>query len=242
MERLFKSREAVGFFVGSVSIIAVLSPVYIFLPIIALLSYAIAQEVSKALKVNLYALFAPAVFFIACLHTGIGIILSAFLSLVKGYISWRIEDFLKSFFILVYAGILPSYLYILKSSNNYQLLKILLLVWSVDITSYYVGKRIGKHPFFPKLSPKKTWEGFLGGALMGVILFSFLSDFSIFKSLMYGTLLVLCAVSGDFFKSFIKRQVGIKDFSNVLGLHGGFTDRFDSLLFTAPVYSAILGL
>ncbi len=77
---------------------------------------------------------------------------------------------------------------------------------------------------------------------MGVALFSFLSDFSIFKSLMYGTLLVLCAVSGDLFKSFIKRQAGIKDFSSALGQHGGFTDRFDSLLFTAPVYSAILGL
>ncbi|WP_340690820.1 phosphatidate cytidylyltransferase [Hydrogenobacter thermophilus] len=242
MERFYRSRETVGLLVGLVSLVIVFSPLYIFIPAVAFLSYRVAKEVSQALKVELYPVFASTVFLISCLHTGMGIVLSAILSLTRGYRSWSMEDFLKSFLVLIYAGILPSYLYTLKVLHDYQLLKVLIFTWVVDVFSYYVGKHLGKHPFFPKLSPKKTWEGFLGGAIGGVVTFSFISGLPPFKSLLCGVLLILCAVSGDLFKSFIKRQVGIKDFSDILGGHGGFTDRFDSLLFTAPVYSALIVL
>jgi phosphatidate cytidylyltransferase len=238
LERFYKNREAVGLIVGLVSLGAVFSPYYIFLLALAFLSFAIAREVSKALMVEFSPLLAVLVFLFACLHTSIGIVLSAFFSLVIGYRSWNIEDFLKSFFVLMYAGILPSYIYSIKMMDNYQLLKLLLLVWFVDVISYYTGKNFGRHAFFPKLSPKKTWEGFLGGLVGGMTFFYFISDIP----MIYGFLLVLCAVTGDLFKSFVKRQMGIKDFSGVLGEHGGFTDRFDSLLFTAPVYFALLSL
>lgn len=236
MERFYKSREFIGLTVGIVSIALVFSPFYIFLFALALLSFVIAWEVSKALKIYLNPLFAILVFLTACIHTGVGIVISAFFSLVIGYKSWNMEDFLKSLFILIYAGVLPSYLYSIKIMDSYQLLKLLIFVWVIDVASYYVGKNFGKHPFFPKLSPKKTWEGFMGGFISGITFLYFASDIPI----IYGCFLVLCAVAGDLFKSFIKRQVGIKDFSGALGEHGGFTDRFDSLLFTAPVYLALL--
>lgn len=238
MERFYKSREAIGLTVGIVSLGMVFSPHYVFLFAVAFLSFAISREVSKALMVDFNPLFAVLVFLFACLHTGIGIVLSAFFSLMIGYRSWNMEDFLKSFFVLIYAGIFPSYLYSIKMIDSYQLFKLLLLVWFVDVISYYAGKNLGRHAFFPKLSPKKTWEGFIGGLVGGITFFYFVSDIPV----IYGFLLVLCAVIGDLFKSFIKRQVGIKDFSGVLGEHGGFTDRFDSLLFTAPIYFALLSL
>ena len=75
------------------------------------------------------------------------------------------------------------------------------------------------------------------GGLAGVIT---MWVFHGFKGILWSLPLVAIALMGDLFKSFIKRQVGIKDFSNVLGEHGGFTDRFDSLLFTAPVYLFLL--
>lgn len=236
MERFYKSREVVGLTVGLVSIGVVLSPSYVFLFAVAFLSLVIAWEISKALMLGINPLIAVLVFLVACMHTGVGIVLSAFFSLLIGYRSWNMEDFLKTLFILIYAGVLPSYLYSIKMIHTYQLLKLLIFVWVVDIASYYVGKNFGRHAFFPKLSPKKTWEGFIGGFVGGITFFYFVSDIPV----IYGCFLVLCAVIGDLFKSFIKRQVGIKDFSGVLGEHGGFTDRFDSLLFTAPVYLALI--
>ncbi len=225
---------------GAVSILLALSPNYIFLLAVAFLSFFIAFELSKALGLGKIFLFSPVFFLLSCYNLGVGILFSLLVSFIKGYRSWNLDELFKSLTIFLYSGILPYYIYTVKSSSDYELVKLLLFVWSVDVFAYYTGKTLGKTPFSPKLSPKKTWEGFFGGFLAGSVVFILISGIPLFKSILLGTCLVLLAVSGDLFKSFIKRQVGIKDFSGVLGEHGGFTDRFDSLLFVAPAYSLFL--
>ena len=118
-----------------------------------------------------------------------------------------------------------------------HLLKLILFVWVVDVSAYYVGKKFGRRKLSPRLSPNKTWEGFLGSLFFGS-LYSVL----FLKTFLFAPVLVVSALLGDLFKSFIKRQVGIKDFSHLLGSHGGFIDRFDSLLFCAPLYALIVKL
>ncbi len=126
--------------------------------------------------------------------------------------------------------------------------------WFEDSGAYFVGIFFGKHKLAPKISPKKTIEGAVGGVLftvLGFLLAGFL--YSLVMELQgeiievsYLTLAIsapICAVAGilgDLFASVIKRQTGIKDYSNLLPGHGGVMDRFDSVLFVSPVLYAII--
>lgn len=109
--------------------------------------------------------------------------------------------------------------------------------WITDIGAYFVGKTYGSKKMAPKISPKKTIEGALGGIVaafifvVGVTLY--LNVFS-FLWLIYAILLPLVAIIGDLFESAIKRAYGVKDSGNLIPGHGGILDRFDSLLFTIP--------
>ena len=129
---------------------------------------------------------------------------------------------------LIYAGFLPMFLYMVKSQGSWELIKLVFFAYAVDTASYYAGKLFGKRPLAVRLSPKKTWEGLAGGMLGGAFFFYLIN-----KPILLAVPFVLIAIAGDLFKSFIKRQVGIKDFSNLLGEHGGLVDRFDSVLFVA---------
>ena len=114
--------------------------------------------------------------------------------------------------------------------------------WGTDIFAYTIGKKFGKHKF-SKISPNKSIEGCIGGAV-GAILIALIYTYAINKffgmNINYvfisGIALLLSIIGqiGDFAASSIKRYVGIKDFSNLLPGHGGMLDRFDSLIFIAP--------
>ncbi|WPM32923.1 phosphatidate cytidylyltransferase [Hydrogenobacter sp. T-2] len=234
MERSFRSRESIGILIGVLTIAVVLSPYPVFYASLLALSLLIGYEVSKALKFEFFHM-PPITFLISSISFELGIVSALLLSLYAGRKRWSIDEFFKTLLICVYAGVLPVFLLSLK--EDYALLKLLIFVWAVDVFSYYVGKNFGKRPLSPKLSPKKTWEGVAGGGIAGAVVLLALHGF---KGFLWSLPLVVVALMGDLFKSFIKRQVGIKDFSNVLGEHGGFTDRFDSLLFTAPVYLFLL--
>ena len=118
---------------------------------------------------------------------------------------------------------------------------ILFSIWINDTMAYIVGSFIGKTPF-SKISPKKTWEGTIGGAVLCVLLITLLfSKTSLFPNDLATTdwivISSLCAVFGtlgDLFESKLKRMAGIKDSGHFMPGHGGFLDRFDSLLFAAP--------
>ena len=114
-----------------------------------------------------------------------------------------------------------------------------LVTWINDSAAYFVGKAVGKHPCAPYLSPKKTWEGTVGGWIGGVaataLLGYWLVDLPWLHGLALGALVATVAPFGDLTKSMVKRQMGVKDFSALIPGHGGMFDRIDSLLFVAPV-------
>lgn len=115
----------------------------------------------------------------------------------------------------------------------------LLGTWIADSGAYFVGCRMGRRPFFPRISPKKTLEGAIGGLVTGVpavmLLGAWWLDLSALNGLILGMLLVLGATFGDLAESVLKRQVGIKDSGNLIPGHGGMLDRVDSLLFVVPI-------
>ena len=234
------SRELYGALIGVVTLIAILSPTFFFTPLISLLSLLIAHELCRSLNLkdlHLSALFSPPLFY---LSPALGGTYVSLLSLLYGYRIWSLEPFFRSLFVLFYTGFFPSYLLLIKERSTYLLLVFVLGIWANDVFAYYVGKNLGKRPLLPKLSPRKTLEGFLGGMVAGSLVFLLLLDEPPLRSFLVGILTLLAGVAGDYFKSFIKRQLGIKDFSSVLGQHGGFTDRFDALLFGAPVFYWLL--
>ncbi|MFN3947803.1 MAG: phosphatidate cytidylyltransferase [Aquificaceae bacterium] len=232
----YKSRELVGFFIGLLSVLFALSPFPIFYLAILGLSLLISYEISRAIGFR-YFLFAPITLFFSSLSFELGLLCALLLSFYAGWRSWLFEDLFKSLLVCLYAGLLLVFLLQLKQMEGYSLLKLLLFVWAVDVFSYYTGKKFGRHPLATRLSPKKTWEGLVGGAIAGFLV---LLLFYGLKALLWSPLMVATALLGDLFKSYIKRIVGIKDFSHLLGEHGGFTDRFDSLTFTAPLYLFLL--
>jgi len=112
-------------------------------------------------------------------------------------------------------------------------------IWINDTMAYIVGSVIGKTPF-SSISPKKTWEGTIGGAVLAIATVTLLGYFA-FGMADYVTLIVISAAAaiagtgGDLFESKLKRLAGVKDSGRIMPGHGGFLDRFDSLLFTTPL-------
>jgi phosphatidate cytidylyltransferase len=118
------------------------------------------------------------------------------------------------------------------------MLSVAVCVWSTDTFAFFTGRAVGKHKLAPKLSPGKTVEGFIGGLLGGVIagaLFGRWIGLSLESGAVIGAIAGLIGPLGDLFESGLKRELGIKDFGNLMPGHGGMLDRFDSLMFVAPI-------
>jgi phosphatidate cytidylyltransferase len=117
---------------------------------------------------------------------------------------------------------------------------VVLTVFAADTVAYFTGRLIGRHSLAPRLSPKKTWEGLVGGALAGIfVAFVALYDtrhhyLSVGQAVVLGFVVVTAAVLGDLFESALKRDLEVKDTGSLLGGHGGMLDRVDALLFAAP--------
>ncbi|MBR5304413.1 MAG: phosphatidate cytidylyltransferase [Candidatus Gastranaerophilales bacterium] len=124
------------------------------------------------------------------------------------------------------------------SEGLWLLLFVFLAVAITDIGAYYFGVNFGKHKLAEVISPKKTIEGALGGALLAIIISCFgvfYTDLTLCQSIIGGLLITLSAQLGDLSESLIKRDAGVKDSSNILPGHGGMLDRFDGYLFAIPV-------
>ncbi len=120
---------------------------------------------------------------------------------------------------------------------------LLLVVWSGDTFAYYTGKKFGRTKLLPRVSPKKTVEGMMGGVAGSlvaatVIHFSFFGEFPLVHALICASLLSLSGVVGDLAESAWKRSAAVKDSGSLIPGHGGILDRLDSILFTAPVLYA----
>ncbi|MDD3845806.1 MAG: phosphatidate cytidylyltransferase [Syntrophorhabdaceae bacterium] len=138
-----------------------------------------------------------------------------------------------NFFILV-----PFfYLYLLKELGEMLPLILLVSIWASDTFAYAIGKRFGKHPLAPQISPKKTVEGLAGSALGSLVVITasyHLLGFSIAGALVVGAATGILGQAGDLFESACKRVFNIKDSSQLIPGHGGLLDRIDSFIFTAP--------
>ena len=118
-------------------------------------------------------------------------------------------------------------------------LAIFVVIWTNDTFAYLGGISFGKHKMLKRVSPLKSWEGFLGGLIMVVpvlLIFNyFFPSFGIVSWIIFGLLTVIFGVTGDFLESLIKRGADIKDSGNLLPGHGGILDRIDSVLIAIPV-------
>lgn len=160
---------------------------------------------------------------------------------------YKFLQVLSSYFGFFYVVMMLSCLYQIRIMNSGGALVVLVFLssWGSDTLAYCTGMLFGKHKMTPKLSPKKTIEGGIGGVL-GAGILGFLYGF-IFKDIininvsapiLCGIVCVvgaLLSMVGDLGASAIKRDYGIKDYGNLIPGHGGILDRFDSIIFTAPV-------
>lgn len=125
----------------------------------------------------------------------------------------------------------------------YLLLGFFIIQWSCDTGAYLAGSTIGKTKLFPTISPNKTWEGFIGGMALSILIAYLISIYTNTNSIHWigiATIVVLFGTLGDLTESQIKRSSGAKDSGSLLPGHGGFLDRFDGVLFSAPFVLAYL--
>lgn len=132
-----------------------------------------------------------------------------------------------------------------NASYNYEIiLGCLLMLWANDSGAYFAGMRFGKTKLFERISPKKSWEGVVGGAILALLFAWGLSQFfltlPLWKWISVSIIIVVCGDYGDLVESHLKRSIHIKDSGNTLPGHGGFLDRFDGLLISAPFIVAFL--
>jgi len=126
-------------------------------------------------------------------------------------------------------------------SGKYEpilIISVFAIIWAFDSFAYISGSLLGKHKMFPQISPKKSWEGFIGGMVLSLGLAFFLSPWvgilNRSEWMILTLIIVLTGTIGDLIESAIKRNAGVKDSGKFLPGHGGFLDRFDSLLFAVP--------
>ncbi len=160
-----------------------------------------------------------------------------------------LQDLGKNIFGLVYLNLAFIALYGIgfaneESYNPIPILMIFFMVWANDTGAYLVGRALGKHKMIEKLSPKKTWEGTIGGLLIagaiGYSLATFVFNLNGIHYAVAGILTGVGATLGDLFESKLKRLSGVKDSGALLPGHGGILDRFDALYLAAPLNYILL--
>lgn len=126
------------------------------------------------------------------------------------------------------------------------LLGFFLILWIYDSGAYIFGSMFGKHRMLERISPKKSWEGFAGGTLAGLLIAYIISasftEFSVLQWLLIGISIVIFGTIGDLTESMFKRNAGVKDSGKILPGHGGILDRFDAVLIAAPVVYILVRL
>lgn len=156
------------------------------------------------------------------------------------------------FFGFIYL-VIPFFLLLQLHMNDYAyhgrdtfrsiplVLGMFILIWTNDTLAYVCGSLFGKHKLLERISPKKTWEGTIGGMLFTFIFSYLIALFTLADDLLFWmiatTIIAPMSVLGDLFESMIKRSFTIKDTGSLLPGHGGVLDRFDAVLFTVPFYT-----
>ena len=238
-------------------------PLLITLAIISMIAY---RELTKALQgaadskrlnaleiaglIGVCALY-TAVYFSEELNFMLLCIVAVFMAEMFIYVvtfpHFRAEQVVKAFFSFMYAPLMLSFVYLTRNCSHgfFMVWMILISSWGCDTCAYVVGKLIGKHKIFPKLSPKKSLEGCIGGVLGAGLLGLLYGHWFVEKvtpdQRVTWIIAFICAVGavmsmvGDLAASAIKRNHNIKDYGTLIPGHGGIMDRFDSMIVTAPM-------
>ncbi|HYP44329.1 MAG TPA: phosphatidate cytidylyltransferase [Propionibacteriaceae bacterium] len=159
-----------------------------------------------------------------------------------------VRDAAASLAIIGYVPLLGSFAALMLAGENgaTRVVTFMLIVVMNDVGGYVAGVLFGRHQMAPRISPKKSWEGFAGSVVFGVVAGVLMTVYGLNRPFWVGILLGVCLVAvgtcGDLIESMIKRDLGIKDMSSFLPGHGGVMDRLDSLLLAAPVAWLIMYL
>ena len=125
-------------------------------------------------------------------------------------------------------------------------LLLFILTWTFDTFAYLVGIKFGKHKIIPTVSPKKSWEGFVGGFIFTIIAayltVNYFSEIALNQAIVISLFLPFTATLGDFIESHYKREAGVKDSGNFIPGHGGMLDRMDAFMITIPTIYILINL
>ncbi|MBU2690537.1 MAG: phosphatidate cytidylyltransferase [Candidatus Eisenbacteria bacterium] len=191
----------------------------------------------------------------ACYAGGEGMAVVLALLLLAGFVLELICGSMRPLLLLgstllggLYTGLLPAFFYKIRILSTVEfpemgrdaVLLIFLVVWGCDTFAYTFGRLFGRHKLWPRVSPKKSWEGAVGGAagailmaLLGKVWFAGFLDTE--QAVVFGIIGGTVSQVGDLAESLLKREAGMKDSSSLIPGHGGILDRFDSLLFSLPI-------
>ena len=212
--------------------------------------YAMSRRESR-LPNEMFGVAAAALMPIAAAIWGMAGLSSLLTLLIAASLVWhvvfirvRTTDTATTVFGAIYTGFLLSYLVLILRNfhaGRALALAVVLGVWANDSLAYLVGSMIGRHKMVPRISPKKSWEGFFAGLLGTLAVWIALpllvpdTGLSLPWAVLIGTVLGATVVIGDLFESRMKREAGVKDSGNSLPGHGGFLDRLDSLILVGLV-------
>jgi len=217
--------------------------------------YSMSRRESR-LPNEMFGIAAAALMPVAAAIWGMAGLTSALTLLIAASLVWhvvfirvRTTDTATTVFGAIYTGFLLSYLVLIL--RNFSVgghtvgralaLTVVIGVWANDSLAYLVGSMIGRHKMVPRISPKKSWEGFVAGLLGTLAVWTALpflvpnTGLSVPWAMVTGTVVGATVVIGDLFESRMKREAGVKDSGTALPGHGGFLDRLDSLILVCLV-------
>ena len=259
---MFKTRLLSGIVLVAVALLTIISGGYVLFFTLLGISLIGMQELYKVMKVredHFNALeiagYLGAVIYYVLMSLDfekygmMGVIISFMMFMfvyVFTYPKFKAEQVMPAFFGVVYVAVMLSFIYLTRNlpDGKFLVWLIFLCSWGCDTCAYCVGMLIGKHKMAPRLSPKKSVEGGIGGilgaALLGALFALAMNQWAGAEASVLHYALI-CAVGGmisqvgDLAASAIKRNHDIKDYGKLIPGHGGILDRFDSVIFTAPV-------
>ena len=253
---MFKTRLISGIVLVIIALATIISGSWILFFTLLAVSLIGMRELYKVMKVSdehvtvleLVGYLGAVLYYIAMKadfgnYGTMAIIISMILILfvyVFGYPKYHAEQVMAAFFGVVYVAVMLSFIYLTRSlpDGKFLVWLIFLCSWGCDTCAYCVGMLIGKHKMAPVLSTKKSIEGAVGGvagaALLGVI-YAAATQGKMAEYALICAVGALISMVGDLAASAIKRNQGIKDYGKLIPGHGGILDRFDSVIFTAPV-------
>jgi len=251
---------AVGVGLGAVVLVALLVQPVVFVGVVVLAAAMGVRELALALassQIRVPAVpvtLGGAAMLVGAWAGGAQPLVAALGLSVLGLFIWRlpggsagyVRDTTAAVFVLAYVPLLGSFVLLMLRPDDGAMRVIAFVVCAVasDTGGYAVGALFGRHPMAPTISPKKSWEGFMGSltacAVAGWLTVSYGLDGPFWVGVLLGVVTAVGATVGDLSESLLKRDLGLKDMGALLPGHGGLMDRLDSLLFVAPLAWLVL--